>query len=49
MLQDIEAERKTEVEMFAGKVVELGQTHGVATPVNQAVYRIIRVLERNFQ
>lgn len=49
MLQDIEAERKTEVEMFAGKVVELGQTHGIATPVNQAVYRIIRVLERNFQ
>jgi 2-dehydropantoate 2-reductase len=49
MLQDIEAKRKTEVEMFAGKVVELGQTHGVATPVNQAVYRIIRVLECNFQ
>jgi 2-dehydropantoate 2-reductase len=24
MLQDVEAHRKTEVEMFAGKVIELG-------------------------
>lgn len=29
MLQDIEAHRKTEVEMFAGKVIELGTRHNV--------------------
>jgi len=46
MLQDIEAKRKTEVEIFGGKVVELGKTHGVATPVNQTVLQIIRVLEQ---
>jgi 2-dehydropantoate 2-reductase len=46
MLQDIEAGRKTEVEMFAGKVIELGKTQAVPTPVNQAVYQIIRVLEQ---
>jgi 2-dehydropantoate 2-reductase len=46
MLQDIEARRKTEVEIFGGKVVELGKTHGVATPVNQTVLQIIRVLEQ---
>jgi 2-dehydropantoate 2-reductase len=45
MLQDIEAGRKTEVEIFGGKVVELGRTHGVPTPVNQTVVQIIRVLE----
>jgi 2-dehydropantoate 2-reductase len=47
MLQDIEAGRKTEVEMFSGKVVKLGQKHAVPTPVNQSVLRIIRVLEQN--
>ena len=46
MLQDIEAGRKTEVEMFAGKVVELGAKHGIPTPVNQTVLQIIHVLEQ---
>jgi 2-dehydropantoate 2-reductase len=46
MLQDIEADRKTEVEMFGGKVLELGQLHGIPTPVNETVLRIIQVLER---
>ncbi|MBW2557841.1 MAG: ketopantoate reductase family protein [Deltaproteobacteria bacterium] len=47
MLQDIEAGRKTEVEIFGGKVIELGKTHGVATPVNQTLLQIIRVLEQH--
>jgi 2-dehydropantoate 2-reductase len=47
MLQDIEAGRKTEVEMFGGKVVELGKAHGIPTPVNETVLRIIQVLERD--
>ncbi len=47
MLQDIEAGRKTEVEIFGGKVVELGETHGVPTPVNQTLLQIIRVLEQH--
>ena len=46
MLQDIEARRKTEVEIFGGKVVELGKTHDVATPVNQTLLQIIQVLEQ---
>lgn len=45
MLQDVEAGRKTEVEIFAGKVVDLGRTHNLPTPVNQTVQRIIRVIE----
>ncbi|MEA3436113.1 MAG: ketopantoate reductase family protein [Thermodesulfobacteriota bacterium] len=47
MLQDIEAGRKTEVEIFGEKVVELGKAHGVTTPVNQTVLQIIRVLEQH--
>ncbi|HET7839372.1 MAG TPA: ketopantoate reductase family protein [Rectinemataceae bacterium] len=45
MLQDIEAGRKTEVEAFAGKVVELGSSLGVPVPVNEALLLIIRGLE----
>jgi 2-dehydropantoate 2-reductase len=45
-LQDIEAGRKTEIEMFAGKVVELGQKHGIPTPVNETMLRMIHVLEQ---
>jgi 2-dehydropantoate 2-reductase len=47
MLQDIEAGRKTEIEVFAGKVVELGKSHGIPTPVNQTVLSIVHVLEQS--
>jgi len=47
MLQDIEAGRKTEVDIFAGKIVELGKTHDVSTPVNQTLLQVIRVLEQH--
>jgi 2-dehydropantoate 2-reductase len=46
MLQDIEAGRRTEVETFAGKVVELGRAYSVPTPVNQTMLHMIRVLEQ---
>jgi len=45
MLQDVEAKRKTEVKMFAGKVIELGKKHGIPTPINQTLYRLIKVME----
>jgi 2-dehydropantoate 2-reductase len=49
MLQDVEAQRKTEVEIFAGKVVALGNAHHVPTPVNNTVQRIIRVIESEYR
>ena len=48
MLQDVEAWRRTEVDMFAGRVIELGRKHGLPTPVNQVLYRCIRVIESGF-
>jgi 2-dehydropantoate 2-reductase len=45
MHQDIEAGRKTEVEIFGGKVVELGRAYGCPTPVNETLVRIVHVLE----
>jgi 2-dehydropantoate 2-reductase len=46
MLQDVEAGRKTEVEIFAGAVVELGRRHGIPTPVNELLGRALVALER---
>lgn len=46
MVQDIEAKRKTEVEMFAGRVIKLGDTYGIPTPVNQTIFRLIKVIEQ---
>jgi 2-dehydropantoate 2-reductase len=45
MLQDVEAGRKTEVEIFGGTVVALGRRYNVSTPVNRTLFQIIRVLE----
>lgn len=45
MLQDIEAGRTSEVDLFAGTVIQLGKKYNVATPVNDMLYRIIRALE----
>ncbi|MFU0832479.1 MAG: 2-dehydropantoate 2-reductase [Oscillospiraceae bacterium] len=42
MLQDVEAKRQTEVEYFAGTVVQLGQEYHVPTPVNQMEYNKVR-------
>jgi 2-dehydropantoate 2-reductase len=45
MLQDVEAGRKTEVEMLAGRVIELGRRYDVPTPVNQRLFDQIRKIE----
>jgi 2-dehydropantoate 2-reductase len=44
-LQDLENGRKTEIEMFAGKVVELGENLGIKTPLNWIFYHGIKVCE----
>lgn len=49
MLQDIEASRKTEVEMFAPVVMALGKKHGIPTPVNQTIFSVICTLEEQFK
>jgi len=45
MFQDVEAGRKTEVEMFAGTVIELGKRYGVPTPVNQRLFDELKKIE----
>jgi 2-dehydropantoate 2-reductase len=48
MLQDVEAGRKTEVEMFAGKVNALGRQYNVLTPVNQKLFDSIKEIEAKY-
>lgn len=44
-LQDLENHKKTEVEMFAGTVVDMGKKLGVPTPVSWMFYHGIKVHE----
>ncbi len=48
MLQDIEASRKTEIDMFAPVVIELGDKHGIPTPVNRTILSVIVSLEKQY-
>lgn len=45
MCQDVENHRKTEIENFAGHVVELGKELGVDTPVNRVIYYVLKAKE----
>lgn len=46
MLQDIRNKRKTEVDIFAGKVIELGEKHKVQTPSNKKILEKIKEIEK---
>lgn len=45
MHQDILAGRPTEIDIFAGEVVRMGQKYGIPTPCNQMIYDLIKVKE----
>ena len=44
-LQDLDAKRHTEVDMFAGAVAEMGKELGIPTPYNELVYNLIKAIE----
>ena len=48
MAQDMDARRRSEVELFAGAVLELGRKHGIETPVNAALYQKVMEIEKGF-
>jgi len=48
MCQDVLANRKTEVEMFAGTIVQLGKQYKVPTPANELVYNLIKAIEATY-
>ena len=44
-LQDLDAGRHTEVDMFAGAVVRMGRELGIPAPYNEFTYHMIKALE----
>jgi 2-dehydropantoate 2-reductase len=48
MSQDIQAKRYSEVELFAGEVLELGKKYGISTPVNRKLYDRIKFIEGKY-
>jgi 2-dehydropantoate 2-reductase len=43
LLHDLEAGNRLEIDWLAGKVVALGRELGVPTPVNDAVYKVLKL------
>lgn len=48
MRQDMEAKRYSEVELFAGTVLKLGEKYGIETPVNKELYRVVKEQESKY-
>lgn len=49
MLQDVEAKRKTEVEMFGSTMVEIGEKHNIPTPYNLVMRDMLEIIHENYQ
>ena len=48
MLQDVMAKRVTEVDYINGAIVELGEKHGVPTPVNKTMLQLVKTIEAQY-
>jgi 2-dehydropantoate 2-reductase len=49
MLQDVEARRTTEIDYLNGGIVRFGGEHGVATPLNEAIWALVKGVEQSWQ
>jgi 2-dehydropantoate 2-reductase len=48
MLQDVEARRPTEIDYLNGGIVRFGGEHRVPTPLNRAIWALVKALERSW-
>ncbi len=48
MLQDVEARRPTEIDYLNGGIARFGDEHGVPTPMNRAIWALVKGLERSW-
>ena len=44
MLVDVEAGRRTEIDMICGKMVEYGGKHGIPTPYNETITTLVKAI-----
>lgn len=45
MLQDVDAKRQTEVDIFSGYICELAQKYNISVPYNKIAYEIIKAID----
>jgi 2-dehydropantoate 2-reductase len=45
MLQDVETHRQTEIDYLNGGIVRFGREHGEPTPLNQAIWALVKGME----
>lgn len=48
MLQDVEAKRRTEVDYFAGTLIEIAEKAGIEVPINKTFYCLIKGIEKRY-
>ena len=48
MLQDVEARRATEIDYLNGGIARFGREHAVPTPLNEAIWALVRGLEASW-
>jgi 2-dehydropantoate 2-reductase len=48
MLQDVEVRRPTEIDYLNGGIVRFGAEHGVPTPLNRAIWSLVKGLEQSW-
>lgn len=44
-LQDLDAKRHTEIDMFSGAIIRMGEELGIPTPYNEFTYHMIKAIE----
>jgi len=49
MLEDVEARRRTEVDMITGSLVREANRLGVPVPLHEAMYRLIKAKETSWE
>jgi 2-dehydropantoate 2-reductase len=49
MLQDVEARRTTEIDYLNGGIVRFGLEHGVPTPLNEAIWALVKGVEHSWE
>jgi 2-dehydropantoate 2-reductase len=48
MLEDVDAQRETEIELITGSLIREGERHGVPVPLHRALYALVRGKEESW-
>jgi 2-dehydropantoate 2-reductase len=48
MLEDVEAQRETEIDLITGSLVREAKRYGVPVPLHEALYRLVKAKEASW-